>query len=153
MKVGAAKASLGNLLAQPPNSALQPTSLPRGLRPAARRRGASVPGSTALMIILALVLAVLVGPSTAEAQPKGRLPRVGMIWEGSTTTGSTAKTAFRQGLHELGYTEGKDIVVEHRHAAGRPDQIPKLAAELIALGVDVLVVGGTVSAQSTKAVT
>lgn len=52
-----------------------------------------------------------------------------------------------------GYTEGQNIIVEHRHAAGRLDQIPKLAAELIALGVDVLVVGGTVSAQSTKAVT
>jgi putative ABC transport system substrate-binding protein len=104
------------------------------------------------VIILTLVLAVLVGLSIAEAQPKERLPRVGMIGELSTTTAPLG-TAFRQGLRELGYTEGQNIVVEDRHAAGRLDQIPKLAADLIALGVDVLVVGGTTSAQSTKAVT
>lgn len=73
-----------------------------------------------------------------------------MIWEGPTTPSSA--TGFRHGLRELGYTEGQNVVVEDRHAAGRLDQVPKLAAELIGLGVDVLVVGGTVSAQSTKAV-
>jgi ABC-type uncharacterized transport system substrate-binding protein len=117
------------------------------------RRGASVVDSTAVVIILVLVLAALVGPSPAEAQPKGRLPRVGVIWEASATTPSAGKTAFRQGLRELGYTEGQTILVEDRHAGGRLDQVPKLAAELIALGVDVLVVGGTIAARSTKAVT
>jgi len=115
------------------------------------RRGATLVDATASVIVLMLVLAVLVGPFTAEAQPAGRLPRVGVIWETSTTP--SPATGFRQGLRELGYTEGQNIVVEDRHAAGRLDQVPKLAAELIGLGVDVLVVGGTVSAQSTKAVT
>ena len=115
------------------------------------RRGATLVDATAFVIVLMLVLAVLVGPFTAEAQPAGRLPRVGVIWETSTTP--SPATGFRQGLRELGYTEGQNIVVEDRHAAGRLDQVPKLAAELIGLGVDVLVVGGTVSAQSTKAVT
>src|SRR5262249_7155098 len=64
-----------------------------------------------------------------------------------------AKTAFRQGLRELGYTEGQNILVEDVHADGRLDQVPKLAGELIALRVDVLVVGGTIAARSTKAVT
>src|SRR5215467_6171436 len=125
-----------------------------GARVRARgRRGASVLESTAVVIVLALVLAALVGPSRAEAQPTGRLPRVGVIWETSATTASPARTAFRQGLHELGYTEGQNILVEDRHAGGRLDQISTLAAELIALGVDVLVVGGTIAARSTKAVT
>ena len=105
------------------------------------------------MIALALVLAALVRPSPAEAQPTGRLPRVGVIWETSATTASPARTAFRQGLRELGYTEGQNILVEDRHAGGRLDQISTLAAELIALGVDVLVVGGTIAARSTKAIT
>jgi putative ABC transport system substrate-binding protein len=105
------------------------------------------------VIILALVLAALVGPSPAEAQPKGRLPSVGVIWEGPATTASPAKTAFRQGLRELGYAERQNILVEDRYADGRLDQVPKLATELIALGVDVLVVGGTIAARSTKAVT
>jgi len=76
-----------------------------------------------------------------------------VIWEASATTASAARTAFRQGLRELGYTEGQNILVEDRHAGGRLDQISTLAAELIALGVDVLVVGGTIAARSTKAIT
>ena len=105
----------------------------------------------AFVILRVLVLAALVGPFTAEAQPAGRLPRVGVIWDAATTP--PPATGFRQGLRELGYTEGQNIIVEDRHAAGRVEQVPKLATELIALGVDVLVVGGTVSAQSAKAVT
>jgi putative ABC transport system substrate-binding protein len=105
------------------------------------------------MIVLALVLAALIRPSPAEAQPTGRLPRVGVIWETSATTASPARIAFRHGLRELGYTEGQNILVEDRYADGRLDQISTLAAELIALGVDVLVVGGTIAARSTKAVT
>ena len=105
----------------------------------------------AFVILRVLVLAALVGPFTAEAQPAGRLPRVGVIWDTATTPHPA--TGFRQGLRELGYTEGQNIIVEDRHAAGRVEQVPKLATELIALGVDVLVVGGTVSAQSAKAVT
>jgi putative ABC transport system substrate-binding protein len=101
--------------------------------------------------VIVLVLAVLLGPFTAEAHSEGRRPRVEVIWETTTTVSSA--TGFRQGLRELGYTEGRNIVVEDRHAAGRLDQVPKLATELIALGVDVLLVGGTISAQSTKAAT
>src|SRR5262249_8621347 len=100
---------------------------------------------------LAVVLALsIIAPLAAEAQPAGRLPRVGVIWEGATLPSSSA-TGFGQGLRELGYTEGQNIIVEYRLTAGRSDQIPKFATELIALGVDLLVVQGTVSAQSAKA--
>jgi putative ABC transport system substrate-binding protein len=88
----------------------------------------------------------------AGAQPAGkRIPRVGVIWDMSTTPSPT--TGLRQGLRELGYTEGQNILIEDRHAAGRSEQVRRLAEELIALGVDVLVVGGTPAAQSVKAVT
>jgi putative ABC transport system substrate-binding protein len=107
--------------------------------------------TSAFAILRLLVLAALVTPFTAEAQPAGRLPRVGVIWEGATLPSSAA--GFGQGLRELGYTEGQNIIVEYRHTAGRSDQFPRFATELIALGVDVLVVQGTVSAQSAKAVT
>lgn len=123
-----------------------------GSRGCAKRRGAARSWmATAFVILRVLVFAALVGPFTAEAQPAGKLPRVGVIWEIATTP--SPATGFRQGLRELGYIEGQNIIVEDRHTAGRFDQVPKLATELIALGVDVLVVGGTTSAQSAKAVT
>src|SRR5262245_65790931 len=97
-------------------------------------------------------LALLAAPIRAAAQPVGKqLPRVGVIWDGSTTP--SRATGLRQGLRDLGYTEGQNILIEDRHAAGRSDQVRRLAEELIALGVDVLVVGGTPAAQAEKAVT
>src|SRR5215475_12301162 len=101
-------------------------------------------------LVVVLALSIL-APLAAEAQPAGRLPRVGVSWDGAALPSSA--TGFGQGLRELGYTEGQNIIVEYRHTAGRSDQFPKFATELIALGVDVLVVQGTVSAQSAKAVT
>ncbi|HSX78024.1 MAG TPA: ABC transporter substrate binding protein, partial [Candidatus Saccharimonadia bacterium] len=61
--------------------------------------------------------------------------------------------AFRQGLRELGYTEGQSIVIEERYTHGVLDRVPTLAVELLRLKVDVLVVGGTVAAQAAKALT
>src|SRR5215471_7561115 len=76
----------------------------------------------AFVILRVLVLAALGEPFTAEAQPAGRLPRVGVIWDAATTP--PPATGFRQGLRELGYTEGQNIIVEDRHTAGRVDQVP-----------------------------
>jgi putative ABC transport system substrate-binding protein len=107
--------------------------------------------AAASVTFLVLALAALVGPFAAEAQPAGRPPRVGVISEGATTPSPTR--GLRLGLRELGYIEGQNIVLEYRQADGRLDQVPRLAAELIAVGVDVLVVSGTVSAQAAKRVT
>src|SRR5437870_2586799 len=103
------------------------------------------------VLILLQALAVLVVPLVAEAQPAGKAPRIGVIGEYSPTHPFVA--AFRQGLRELGYTEGQSILVEYRHAHGALDLVSNFAAELIRLKVDILVVGGTASAQSAKAQT
>ena len=94
---------------------------------------------------------LLTAPLAAQAQRPSKVPRVGVIAEGSPTDSRLAP--FRQGLRELGYVEGENIVIEYRYAHGALDRAPKLAAELLRLNLDVLVVGGTVSAQSAKAVT
>jgi putative ABC transport system substrate-binding protein len=103
------------------------------------------------VLILLVALAVVVAPLVAEAQPAGKVPRVGVIGEFSPTHPFIA--SFRQGLRELGYTEGQSIVVEYRHAYGVLDRVGNFAVELIRLKVDILVVGGTVSAQLAKAQT
>lgn len=98
-----------------------------------------------------LALGALARPLAALGQPRAKLPRVGVIGEGPGTEPLLA--AFRKGLRDLGYVEGQNILVEYRSTQGALDRIPRLAAELVRLGADVLVVGGTVSALSVKAAT
>ncbi len=93
----------------------------------------------------------LVGPLVTEAQAADKVPRIGVIGEFSPTHPFVA--AFRQGLRELGYIEGQSIVVEYRHAHGTLDRVTNFAAELVRLKIDILVVGGTESAQLTRAQT
>jgi len=94
-----------------------------------------------------LIAGLAVAPLVAEGQ--ARVPRVGVIGERSESDPHLA--AFRKGLVELGYAEGKTIVLEYRYARGAQDRVPTLAADLVRTGVDVLLVGGTVSAQRAKA--
>jgi ABC-type uncharacterized transport system substrate-binding protein len=103
-----------------------------------------------IRLAVALTLGVL-APLVAEAQQGTKVPRVGVLSERSPT--DPFVTAFRQGLRELGYTEGQNIIVEYRYAHGIADRFPDLVGELIRLKLDVLVVGGTVAAQSAKAQT
>ena len=98
-----------------------------------------------------LTLGRLFAPLTVEAQSEEKVPRVGVLSERSPT--DPLVTAFRQGLRDLGYTEGQNIIVEYRYAHGIYDRYSDLAAELLRLKVDVLVVGGTFAAQSAKAQT
>ena len=107
--------------------------------------------TTVAGLLTALVL-FLAAPLSVHAQtPSPRVPRVGVI--GERSAGDPFLAAFRQGLRELGYTEGQNVVTQYRYAHGALDRVPKIAAELVHAGVDVLVVGGTVSAQAAKTVT
>jgi ABC-type uncharacterized transport system substrate-binding protein len=98
-----------------------------------------------------VALGLLVTPLAAEAQPARRVPRIGVLGELSPADPFLA--AFRQGLRELGYIEGQNVVVEYRYAHGVVERFPELAAELIRLNVEVLLVGGAVAARSAKAQT
>jgi putative ABC transport system substrate-binding protein len=91
------------------------------------------------VLTLCAVLAVLW--QSAGAQQPNRLPRVGFLTS-SPSVFPERNEAFRQGLRELGYIEGKNIVIEWRYSEGKPDRFPVLAAELVRLKVDVIVAGG-----------
>jgi len=80
--------------------------------------------------------AVLVGPLGVEAQQAGKVPHIGFLG-GSPL--SQKEEAFRQGFRELGYTEGRNIIVEYRWAEGKLERLPELAAELVGRKVDVIV--------------
>ena len=106
----------------------------------------------AIGLIAIVALALLVAPLAAEAQQQGKVPRIGIL-----TPASEASTplweAFRQGLRDLGYVEGKTILLEYRFAAGKPERFAPLAAELVRLKVDMLVADGGVATRAAKAVT
>jgi putative tryptophan/tyrosine transport system substrate-binding protein len=101
--------------------------------------------------LLTSLAGAVAAPIAAGAQQVGKVPRIGVLGEKSPADPFLA--AFRQGLRELGYTEGQNIVVEYRYANGTVDRFPELAAELIRLKVDVLVVGGAAAARAAKAKT
>ena len=89
--------------------------------------------------LCALLFALCV---SAEAQQPAKLPRIGYL-TGATPAGQLARIqAFQQGLRELGYVEGNNIVIEYRYAEEKFDRLPALAAELVRLKVDVIVTGG-----------
>ena len=78
-------------------------------------------------------------PLAARAQQRAKVARIGYLGLVSASWHTPRVTAFRAGLRDLGYAEGKDIVIEFRWAEGRYDQLPALAAELVRLNVDVIV--------------
>ena len=99
--------------------------------------------------LVAALVAILILPAVACAEPAARIPRIGILAERSPPDPMLA--AFVEGLRDFGYIEGQNIVIERRYGQGAVDKYPALAAELIALNLDVLVVGGAVAAKSAKA--
>ena len=87
------------------------------------------------------------------AQQPTKVPRIGYLTAGSPSSQSTRIEAFRQGLHELGYVEGKYIVIEWRYAEGKPDRLPALAAELVHLKVDIIVSASPPATRAAKEAT
>jgi putative tryptophan/tyrosine transport system substrate-binding protein len=88
--------------------------------------------------------------SFTEAQQPKNVPRIGYQSAGSS---AERKQAFSQGLRELGYIEGQNVVVEWRFAQGKPDQVTRNAAELVRLKVDVIVTGGSTDTRAVKGAT
>src|SRR6266404_984397 len=85
----------------------------------------------------------LSAPLAADAQPTGKVYRIGYLGMGSATVSPPFVEAFREGLRELGLVEGQNIVIDYRFAEGRFDRLPELAAELVLLRVDVIMAGPT----------
>jgi putative ABC transport system substrate-binding protein len=91
--------------------------------------------------------------SSADAQQPTKVPRVGHLNTATLFAIAERIEAFRQGLRELGYVEGKNIVIEWRHAEGKLDRLPALAAELVRLKVDVIVTTGPTTTRPAKEAT
>ena len=96
--------------------------------------------------LLTSVASAFAAPLAAGAQQPPKVPRIGYLSEARAEAEAEKSrvAAFRQGLRQLGYIEGNDIIVEQRHAAGRVERLLELAAELVRLKVDVLVVSGRI---------
>ena len=99
------------------------------------------------ILACALLLALCV---PAEAEQSGKVPRIGVLMSGSASIASSRFRAFRQGLSELGYVEGKNIAFEYRYGEGRPDTLPERVAELVHLQVDLLVTDTSNATQAAK---
>src|SRR5262245_58564558 len=96
-----------------------------------------------------LIAALLLTVAIVEAQ-HAKIPRIGYL-DGPTRDAMSARIeTFRQGLRELGYIEGKNIVIEWRYAEGKLDRLPALVVELMRLKVDVFVTGGPTVTRAAK---
>jgi putative tryptophan/tyrosine transport system substrate-binding protein len=105
----------------------------------------------ALGLMLTFALGLLVAPLTAEAQQPTKVHRIGWLYPGlSRPEPHPFLEAFRQGLRELGYVEGQDIVIEYRFAEGRDEGLADLAAELVRLQVEVIVAGGAAAIRAAQ---
>ena len=106
------------------------------------------------IVRFAIIVTVLLvaAPLTAEAQPGAKVPRVGVLANGSAAT-SPPVDAFRQGLRDLGHVEGQNIALEIRWAEGRFDRLPEFAIELVRWNPDVLVTAGPYGLQAARRAT
>jgi putative ABC transport system substrate-binding protein len=101
-----------------------------------------------LIVMAVLGVAFVAGSRATEAQPPGKIPRIGIIRDGSPP--DPLVDAFRQGLRDLGYTE-ESIRIEYRWAEGRDERLPALIADLVRLKVDVIVAGGSLALLAKRA--
>jgi ABC-type uncharacterized transport system substrate-binding protein len=100
-----------------------------------------------------LTLGTLAAPLAAEAQQPAKVARIGYLSINLAAAPPNQLEAFRRGLRDLGYVEGRDVVIEYRDASGKVDRLSALAAELVALKVDVIMAGSTPHALAAKQAT
>src|SRR5262249_23690351 len=102
------------------------------------------------MIICLLAAALLFNASFVQAQQTGKVFRIGFLDQGTASGSGVLVDAFRQELSKLGWIEGKNITIEYRFAEQKPERLPDLAADLVRIKVDLLVVASTPSALAAK---
>src|SRR5712691_1962987 len=139
-----------------PSSRSSSTSRPRR-RLASRSRSPFCYGRTRSfssvlrLVSVLLTLSILLTPVTVAPQAPAKTPQIGVLRIGAPTDASG--DTLRQALRDLGYTEGRNIVIADRWAEGRVDRLPDLAADLVRLKVDVLVASGVAGIRAAKQAT
>ncbi|HSF07674.1 MAG TPA: ABC transporter substrate-binding protein [Methylomirabilota bacterium] len=103
--------------------------------------------------LVPVLLALFLMPLATGAQPPGKMPRIGVLSGGTPATYAARHEAFRRGLRELGYVEGKNIVLEYRYAEGKQERLPGLAAELVRLNVALIFTYGDLQIRAAKQAT
>src|SRR6266571_3637282 len=101
-------------------------------------------------LIVLLALGLLVAPLAAETPPSAHVPRIGLLDTGSPSTSQSRLDAIHQGLRDVGYLEGQNMVLEYRWAAGNLDRLPALATELVRLPVDVIMAPGIAATRAAQ---
>src|SRR6266446_5756515 len=105
-------------------------------------------------VIVTLTLSILAAPLVTDAQPATKVHRIGWLSSVSPLLEFDPRLdAFRQGLRDLGYVEGQNLVIEYRYAEGREERLPDLAAELVRLKVDVIVAVAAVATRAAQRAT
>jgi putative ABC transport system substrate-binding protein len=104
-------------------------------------------------LVWLLSILLLASGHFAEAQQPTKVPRIAFLSASFPSAMARRYEAFRQGLREMGYVEGKNIIIESRYAEGKQDRVPALAAELVRLKIDVVVTGGSIATRAAKEAT
>lgn len=106
-----------------------------------------------LGLLVTLALATLAVPFASEAEQERRMARIGALMTGSPSTARPLIEGFRQGLRELGYSEGQNLAIEYRWVEGKVDQFRDAAADLVRVKVDVILAWGTTAVTAAKQTT
>ena len=105
------------------------------------------------LVIITLALGILAAPLPVDAQQKANIYRIGFLGNSTAALEANLVGPFRDGLRDLGYVEGRNVVIEYRWAEGKYERFPALIAELIALKVHVIVTAGTPATLAVKKAT
>ena len=100
--------------------------------------------------ISGITVGLLAAPLAIEAQPAGKVYRIGILETIPAARNADNLAALRKGLRDLGYVEGRNLIIEYRSADGRAERFPDLASELVRLKVDLIVTRGTPAARAAK---
>jgi len=103
--------------------------------------------------VVGILILILGWVGMAQAQQAKKVPRIGLLSPFSPSATALWHQAFRQGLRDLGWIEGQNISIEYRYSEGRDDRLPELAADLVRLEVDIIVVAGTADSLAAKSAT
>jgi putative ABC transport system substrate-binding protein len=104
-------------------------------------------------LAVVLTLSLTLAPRASGAQPVEKVYRIGCLMSPSSSSERARVEAFRQGLRDLGYAEGRNIVIEYRYADGKAERLPALAAELVRLRVDLILTAGDFGIRAAKEAT